>query len=233
VRPTFGENICRDLACEYDGKRFEHGETWCAEVEGVSDVQKDEKPTNIEEENLPGSRYFRMLCYNGDVTVEPCADFRQEICLESEVNSFSAAACVVNRWQDCAQQTEKKDCENTDKRDCQWTKAGHKVKCSPKYPPGFDFWSLESQLEETCAQASSVCKVSYEKGLTGGWKCKSGCECLTKDWENAQNLVCSSLGDCGVKINFVGQEGFTNGSAVTTRDADEGGDSGGGGFLGF
>jgi hypothetical protein len=250
VRPNYGEYICRDLACEYNGKRYEHGETWCGEVEGVSKIGVDEDVTNFGEENLPGSRYFRMLCYNGEVTVEPCADFRQEICLESEVNGFSAAGCVVNRWQDCAEQGNKKDCENTNKRDCQWNAEGaaNKAKedgdneiinlekdgvaCFPKYPPGYDFWNVETQAEEMCAKASVACEVTYEKGITGGWKCVDGCECIEDSWEAARNQICQGLGDCGVKVNFIGQEGWTNGSAVTTREAEEDSDEGGG-FLGF
>ncbi|MFQ5531748.1 MAG: hypothetical protein ACE5ES_03990, partial [Candidatus Nanoarchaeia archaeon] len=107
VRPNFGDNICRDLSCDFNGQNFQHGETWCADAPGI-------------ENSDPGSRHFRQVCYNGDVTTEPCADFRQEVCLESEVNGFSVAACRVNRWQDCTSQTTQQDCENTDRRDCRW-----------------------------------------------------------------------------------------------------------------
>ncbi|VVB79764.1 Uncharacterised protein [uncultured archaeon] len=48
---------------------------------------------SLETANLPGSRYFRLVCFNGEVTVEPCADFRQDVCIESmTVNDQTAAS---------------------------------------------------------------------------------------------------------------------------------------------
>ncbi len=110
--PTYGDYICEDLSCEYNGEPYEHGETWCADAAGA-------------DKNLPGSRHFRLVCYNGDITVEPCADFRQEVCVESDLDDFSTSACRVNMWEDCFAQDEKKDCENIDKRDCQWVNSGN------------------------------------------------------------------------------------------------------------
>ena len=118
------------MSCEYDGEEYEHGETWCASQQGTND-------------NLPGSRYFRMVCYNGDVSVEPCADFRQETCIESDIEGFSTAACRVNKWRDCVAQTNKKDCENKDRRDCKWVDG-----CVPDAAPGFDFWNSGGDAEE-------------------------------------------------------------------------------------
>ncbi|MFH1425431.1 MAG: hypothetical protein ABIG28_01730 [archaeon] len=71
-----------------------------------------------------GSRFYRYSCINGEVTVEPCADFRQEECIENVIDTsfgeFREAACRVNRWQDCTAQTNAKDCVNSDVRDCEW-----------------------------------------------------------------------------------------------------------------
>ena len=59
--------------------------------------------------------------------VEPCADFRNEVCLqgliETSAGDFETAACRVNRWQDCVAQGEADDCTNMDKRDCLWLPA--------------------------------------------------------------------------------------------------------------
>ncbi|MEK6906540.1 MAG: hypothetical protein AABW81_02880, partial [Nanoarchaeota archaeon] len=207
-KPGYGDNICRDLSCEYEGKTYNHGETWCADSKGT-------------EKNLPGSRYFRLVCYNGEVTVEPCADFRQEICLQAEVNTFKTAACRVNMWQDCQSQTKKKNCENEDKRDCKWiisdedltnNEDGNETKiigCVPKYTPGFDFWNSEGDALSLCTQASTTCVVKYEKKLTGGEKCIENCECLTLSWLKGKEELCSSLGDCGNKTtNYIGILGF-------------------------
>jgi len=43
------------------------------------------------------------------VSVEACADYRQEVCLQSDIDGFKTAACRVNMWQDCSAQEEEKD----------------------------------------------------------------------------------------------------------------------------
>ncbi len=151
--PRQGDYICEDLSCNYEGVEYQHGETWCAESKGV-------------DESLPGSRHFRLVCYNGEVTVEPCADFRQEICVQSTVNNFKTAACRVNKWEDCVSQENKKDCENEDRRDCKWINSGNKDEedksvyvCVPKYAPGFTFWESESG-EDLCGLASRTCTIT-------------------------------------------------------------------------
>jgi len=70
--------------------------------------------------DLPGSRDYRFLCYNGHVTVEACGDYRSQICQEGVTNGVYSGNCVLNRWQDCYSQKSKTDCLNTDKRDCTW-----------------------------------------------------------------------------------------------------------------
>ena len=130
--PSYGENICRNLECEYpdiEGNKIKkaHGETWCANAQGVSEISIDSENNEITSsgEDLPGGRYFRMVCYNGEISVEPCADYRQEICIESDINGFSTAACRVNKWEGCLGQDNKEDCEDTDALDCQWMNTGN------------------------------------------------------------------------------------------------------------
>lgn len=214
-KPSFGGNICRDLSCTYEGKKYNHGETWCAEAEGTSKIMFGENGISsksgedAEKINLPGSRYFRLVCYNGDVSVESCADFRQEICIESDIDGFSTAACRVNKWQDCASQTDEDDCENTDKRDCKWV-GSEKVKCIPLNAPGFDFWETEGEAVDLCEEASEQCIITYEKSLGGSWKCADNCKCLEQGWEAEMNDICISIGDCGIKKNYLGFEGYND-----------------------
>ncbi len=225
TRPSVGDNICRDLGCTYEKQRYEHGETWCA--------------TNTKVSNSPGSEYFRMVCYNGEVTIEPCAAFREEICIESEINGYSTAACRVNRWQDCVAQDSEKDCENTDKRDCEWILSGEikydddgnkeedSYVCVPKNPPGFDFWNPEGDAENICSVSSTECVAKFEKGILPGsdWKCVENCHCCVngKDaeghtykgctgqyYEEYKDEVCSALGDCGQKQNYIGRKGYND-----------------------
>lgn len=126
----------------------------------------------LRQANLPGSRYFRLMCYNGEVIPEPCADYRQEVCIEDQTQSeevlaltknldresygsttydgFRSAACRVNRWQDCAQQKTPQDCKDIEKRDCKWAsllmdKDGKDENiCVPLYPPGLKFWGEDA-----------------------------------------------------------------------------------------
>ena len=173
----YGDYVCSDLSCEYKGENYKHGEVWCAlnTKKGV-------------ELNLPGSESFRLLCYNGEVTVEPCDPWRASVCVESEIEGFSYAACKSNRWQDCVDQTTEKDCSNIDKRDCNWVEGysvlrneegeeielenliGRDVKatCVPEFSPGFDFWNSESESESICGIGTYYCLVKYEYGIFRG-----------------------------------------------------------------
>jgi len=192
--PSYGNNICADLSCEFEGQTYKHGETWCANSKGTN-------------KTLPGSRYFRMVCYNGEVSVEPCADYRQETCIQSDVEGFKFAACRVNKWQDCNAQAEKKDCENVEKRDCKWLNS----RCVPKYTPGFNFWDVNgTNTNSFCSLATTTCTVKYEKKLTGGKECVENCECLGAAWTNNQKATCNAVGDCGVNTNYLGVRGFND-----------------------
>ncbi len=211
VKPTYGNNVCADLGCKYQGQEFQHGERWCSGSAGVSD------------ENLPGSESFRLLCYNGEVTSELCGPSRQEICIPDEVNGFKVAGCRLNRWRDCYLNDNQIDCEDTEERDCSWLKdesvfrddRGDKfvldtenkedvlveqernndgeledkkgeglsgATCVPKYSPGFDFWEPEGTAETQCRLADDFCLVKYERPLLfGGWSCKENCWCVDDD----------------------------------------------------
>jgi hypothetical protein len=69
-----GNYICKDLDCKgYSGQGFDgntkypkHGETWCA------------TDTITTDNNAPGSTYFKLACYNGEVTKEECDSTRQK-----------------------------------------------------------------------------------------------------------------------------------------------------------
>jgi hypothetical protein len=203
-KPSVGNNICKDLSCTYKGQTYQHGEAWCEESGTTST------------DNLPGSRYFRLLCYNNEVTIEPCAEYRAEVCVQSDINGFSTASCIVNKWQDCYSQTGKDDCENADKRDCSWIsninlKSGQSGICVPKYSPGFNFWQDSGgDAASICSTASKTCVVKYEKKLTGSEKCVENCECLDSSWKTKLQQTCSALGDCGSKVNYIGVQGFNN-----------------------
>jgi hypothetical protein len=113
-KPAYGDYFCKKTTCtDMDGKTRLNGESWC-----VYDIE----PGRGYE--LVGSRHFRQICIDGNVVTDPCKDFRNDICIHSGIptsqGEFSTAACRVNRYQDCASITRKRDCENVDVRDCIW-----------------------------------------------------------------------------------------------------------------
>lgn len=198
--------------------------------------------TNTEKANSPGSEYFRLVCYNSEVTVENCAAFRQEVCVQDQINTasgpFRVAACSANLWQDCIAQDNKKDCENLDQRDCRWIENGEKDDkgevisvCVPNYAPGFNFWE-EGDAQEICPVADVSCVATFEKKLDdiiGGdkWDCIDNCGCCvnddnhegcdgTDDWLKPKMNICTALGDCGVKYNYIGVKGFYNESEAVS-----------------
>ena len=114
-RAEQGDFICKDINC-YDtanGDDYTNGESWCFYDNGKPD------------DDRVGSRQYRHVCFMGEEIVEPCADFRQEVCVEDSIESesgdgFSQAGCVINRWEDCLIQARRSDCLNSDVRDCKW-----------------------------------------------------------------------------------------------------------------
>lgn len=214
---SYGNNICADLNCKntQNGNSYIHGESWC--------VYNDAGTLN-QSDNSVGSGFYKHICINGQEILEPCADYRQEVCIQDTVTTaqgpFYEAGCRVNRWQDCLLQTNAADCTNSDKRDCtweaNWSMSNNNTNglCLPSTTPGIQFWS-GADAQSVCAQGNSQCVVTYEKGILGGEKCVSGCQCLTQQWVNQKLGICNALGDCGSKINWAGDTGYTSGYNVT------------------
>jgi hypothetical protein len=216
--PTYGNAICADLNCKKtsNGKAYKHGESWCV---------YNDAGTKDKSDNSVGSRFYKHICINGEEVLESCADFRQEECIEDAIElpgggGFSQAACRVNRWQDCTAQGEKDDCENTERRDCVWmpgvvlSNLSSQGACIPKNSPGLKFWEGES-AKATCSQANAACVVKFKKGVLSKEECVENCDCLTPEWQKQRGNLCKALGDCGPKINWIGQEGYKTGFKIT------------------
>ena len=188
-RPTYGNYICADLSCKkYDKK---HGESWC----------ETDSPTGDGKDTV-GSRYFKEVCVNNEVITEPCADFRNEICMEDDTNGFTEAACRTNKWQDCLSQTNFDKCHNSDKRYCRWyigyiyndtTNQIEKLKnttklediehngiCLPEYPPGFEFWKSSSTSSTSNSSGTGV--VSTSSTISASSMCDYGSATITLKW---------------------------------------------------
>lgn len=197
--PKYGDNLCKDLSCKYNGKTYKHGETWCV------------TNTKVAKLNAPGSEQFRLSCYNGEVLAESCGAGsegpRNLVCSETEINGYSSAGCVVNKWQDCTAQTEKDDCENEELRDCKWIKTTNsgslkltKEYCIPSVAPGFNFWEDTGTCTDFGTSGTITCVVTYVKSILGGKDCDKNCACEYDSWQENMAEVCESLGDCELEV---------------------------------
>ncbi|MCA9487986.1 MAG: hypothetical protein KC516_03425 [Nanoarchaeota archaeon] len=209
-KPTYGNNVCRDLGCSYDtdgdgnDEYYKHGETWCAKSEGVFWSQSNynqygmggimidgntaefingltsDDVFDYSQFNLPGSRYYQLSCIDGEVINTPCADFRNEVCMESTYpnSDFRIGTCEPNDWRLCFNETNKNDCESGSPQYCKWVEGyrydlqdkntktelnpNEQGSCVPLYAPGFDFWNPESNASLICAQATVQENTLYE-----------------------------------------------------------------------
>jgi hypothetical protein len=256
---------CQKTECTYkdsngESHSYKNGESWCIN-DGFSGDGLDKV----------GSRYYRMVCIDGEIRVEPCADYRNEVCYQSKMptskDDYSVSACRVNRWQACIGITDANQCLNQDKRDCMWlpsptgliigninneetsssnigsssqssqftnptssqsigsaapitgaiifsepqkqdnettiTNREYGV-CVPRYSPGLQFWDESS--ENVCSLISARCVVEYKRGaFSKEWECTDNCHCLESQWAIDLNRICTSQGDCGAYINYIGK----------------------------
>jgi len=219
---------CKSINCEVEinGRkvRKRNGESWC-EYEGTIGDGRD----------VVGSRHVRHICFMGEERVEPCQDYRNEICVESEVEGFTEAACRINNWRSCInynveadkttlpanmpniaavqivgqQGTMAQKCQENP--DCTVRSVNiDKFKfdmCVPEYPPGFDLTNEAGgrNAETICGVASQKCTVVYVKELFGGWECEVNCDCEKAVFAEQMNELCTSLGDCGAYVNTEGE----------------------------
>lgn len=171
--------VCGDLSCEYKGETYEHGESWCEGTSGTFAIQEDLTNSKISNSNItalknenkyniPGSRYYKLVCSSGEVLVEECGDYRNSVCVQgkNEVGNVQAS-CVFNNWRTCLQIETKTECENPASF-CKWI-PGYKWNfdmvsenerkemqgsCVPLVAPGFDFWEGNSQGNAICGMAT-------------------------------------------------------------------------------
>ncbi len=216
--PTLGDFYCKDTSCMYNGKNYKNTESWCV-YDGAIGNGSD----------VVGSRHWKYVCSLGKIQVEPCADYRNEICVQTntfnvpsvdgtttEEIAFANANCRVNNGRACIQlNTDKGNVSECDKRlDCETRKIdfGDNFKfnvCVPKYPNGFRInppSSESSKLNEAvCGIASRTCIVPQQKDAWGNCEILDNAKCLDEKSGEEMNNLCMSLGDCGMKVNVQGK----------------------------
>jgi len=224
-----GKNVvCRDLTCtDESGKLRQNGESWCdydssIGIEQGSGLGVDGTPLT-RATDTPGSEHFRKVCKDGEIIIEPCGGYRNQICVESKTTldngkSYSSAACKFNTWQNCLEYNydledeEDKEIvaeECNSNPDCFMKEvniASHfkYSLCVPKYPPGFSFSEgRNSMASKLCGYATQTCTAIYVKQIDR-WECKANCDCESSKFTEQMNDLCISLGDCGAEVNYNG-----------------------------
>ncbi|MEN9626133.1 MAG: hypothetical protein RL557_461 [archaeon] len=180
---AYGDFICKDLNCynTKNGKSYKNGESWC---ESIGEGGSGQDPV--------GNRYFRHVCIQGEETIEPCADFRNEVCIEQahENSDFIEAACRVNRWTDCIDQLEEEDCLNTDRRDCLWASGVH-------------YDGSGSASSTAIGSETSTDTENQNKGvLAGGHICLPNYPPGLEFWKDSNAKQICSLGNSKQVVNF-------------------------------
>lgn len=181
---------CDNLDCfdTFSGEIKKHGASWC-EYEGRAGSGLD----------YVGSRHYLHSCIDGVEYIEPCRDYREEMCVYHRGGDDTyptKAGCRINRWYDCALQTNAADCQDKRYRDCTWGQPYLLLsarKCHPEVPPGFQFW--RNQGGDICELATQSRQGSMKKGYV---------------WLDGAFFYCQRMGDCGDKYNVAGTFGKGN-----------------------
>ncbi len=187
----YGNLVCGDLSCNYKGETKKHGERWCGGTAGTlvpilynfseSEILQSSRNSleDQNEYNLPGSRYYRMQCAFGEILIEECADYRNQICVQGDDSrGVTQAICTMNKWRFCEEYSTKSDCENPFNH-CKWV-SGYRWdlttvnekndgkrdeeqgSCVPLIAPGFDFWKSTTQGSALCERATVQEYALYE-----------------------------------------------------------------------
>ncbi len=218
-----GNYVCGDMSCvDENGDPRKNGESWCV-YDGYIGDGKD----------VVGSRHWRRMCIDGEIKVEPCADYRGQVCsasvLEQDGEEFSTSACVINEALKCIDYNNDEEMEKlcNDNTHCEVRNIDvddyFKFSvCTPKYPRGFtvDDPGMAGTL---CSIATTKCTTYWEKvedwdeifklepvqekklGHLGKYKCIENCNCLDSEFEEQLSDLCISLGDCGSYVNYIGK----------------------------
>ena len=175
--------------------------------------------------------------YNANIKANLWKDLSQTPCF----NITSQSDCEDINSRDCAWKTNNNGYSYVAGQGL--TNTGASGICVPKYTPGFDRNQNNQVLGgEICQAASSVCTAVMVKiGLSNKWTCKkdeaaglfngfksftNNCSCIggvgNDDggvaWGNQMNKICTQLGDCGTKTNYVGDLGYPF-NAIQTQTA--------------
>ncbi|MDP3919178.1 MAG: hypothetical protein Q8Q35_04740 [Nanoarchaeota archaeon] len=182
-----GQERERDTHDSKIGGDRSHGESWCLYESPAGDFK-----------DRPGSQHYRSYCYFGEEIIEPCADFREEVCIQypyEDEDGERGAACISN------------DNELFNPN-------------ITTVPKGADFWSGSDELATSCAIANVECPMTYVVTAYSDrqWEPGANLGCTSPQWARNMSLFCAAQGDCGASANIVEQ--FTSGGFSMAASQD-------------
>lgn len=205
---SLGENYCKQTSCLEDGELYKNGESWCVYDGAIGNG-----------DDVVGSRHWRRVCNLGEIVVEPCADYRNQICVQSDTLEaqgtnvdFQQAFCRPNMWKDCISANSEEDEDKINTLDCVTKKidGGGSFNLeftAPAFPPGFNLkgGGAIASGEDICSMASLTCTYTEVAKTWGGCEVADGDYCKTPEVAEQMNDFCRSLGDCGLAANYIGE----------------------------
>ncbi|MDH3353148.1 MAG: hypothetical protein OEL87_01755, partial [Nanoarchaeota archaeon] len=213
-----GDFYCKDTSCMLGGVKYKNGESWCAYDGKIGDG-----------DDVVGSRHWKYVCSQGEINIEPCADYRNQICVQSNTDSssgtteFRNAACVANNWRECVTLNSAEgpgECADTLNCMVQTVNIADHFKfdmCVPKYPGGFSLTNerYQKSAEGICGMATQTCTVVYAPNTWGGCHVAANEGCLHPEFYEQMNNLCRKLGDCGAEVNVIGE--YERGDNMASR----------------
>ena len=217
-----GGFYCKATSCTFEGRTYRNGESWCVYDGKIGDG-----------DDVVGSRHWKYVCSQGVTRIEPCADYRNQICIQTNTFDvegkdvqFTNAVCIANNWRECIHLNGEEGglelCEET--LNCRIENVAVTDNfnfnvCTPKYPGGFSFKDERYQktAEQICGMADQTCTVVYRSKMWGGCELVANEGCLEEKFAQEMNDLCRKLGDCGGAVNVEGvySENYKVGNSPT------------------
>ncbi len=180
------------------GGERQNGESWCL-YESPAGGFKD----------FPGSQHYRAYCYFGEEIIEPCADFREQVCIQIPytdyvgVNEQGLWSLEENSYSYSGEYTGPTGSACIDNTD------------NAIFNPNTTTVSVgalwdDDSLIEKCALGNVDCQQAYAKDswTDASFQVGQGVMCSSPQWTKALHEYCRSQGDCGNAMNLV--EDFTD-----------------------
>ncbi|MGY4884960.1 MAG: hypothetical protein ACP5NZ_05265 [Nanobdellota archaeon] len=197
--------VCGDLSCEVDENgdgRIDyiknHTESWCGDITGAKNsgimiihrnlttgvISKSNITAlqNTSKYNIPGSRYYKLVCSYGKVLVEECGDFRSSVCIQgtNDVSKETSAVCEFNPYLKCLAITTRTACEDNTSL-CKWIpgyrwqgnnetvpenlRKEYQGSCVPLIAKGIGFWKDGSNGASLCMMSTVQEYALYETSI--------------------------------------------------------------------